>query len=42
MSAASIGNPLALQLEFFGNDRYQQTLVFSNGDRVTEVYERLK
>jgi hypothetical protein len=42
MSVASIGKPLALQLEFFGNDRYQQTLVFSNGDRVIEVYERLK
>lgn len=36
------GRPVTLQLAFKGKDRYQQTIVWPNGDRTVEEYERLQ
>jgi hypothetical protein len=36
------GQSVTLQLAFQGKDRYQQTIVSANGDRMVEEYERLK
>ena len=37
-----VGRKYDVDLKFNGNDSYQQTLTFANGDKSTEVYERLK
>lgn len=37
-----VGNPVTLQLQFKGKDGYQQTIVWPDGARTVEVYERLK
>ena len=37
-----VGRKYDVDIKFNGNDTYQQTLTFANGDRSTEVYERLK
>jgi hypothetical protein len=36
------GQSVTLQLVFTGKDRYQQTIVGANGDRMVEEYERLE
>lgn len=37
-----VGRKYDVDIKFNGNDSYQQTLTFANGDKSTEVYERLK
>lgn len=37
-----VGKPVLLQVAFTGKDNYSQTIVYPNGDRSVEVYERLK
>jgi hypothetical protein len=39
---ALVGKPVDLQLEFTGKDSYTQTILYPNGDRSVEVYQRLK
>lgn len=40
--SALMGRTYELLLEFDGNDKYKQTIVFRNGDKSIEYYERLK
>lgn len=37
-----VNKPVTLQLEFTGKDSYTQTIIWPNGDRTAEVYQRLK
>ena len=39
---ALVGKPVTLKVEFTGKDAYQQTIVFPNGSRIVEAYERMK
>ncbi len=40
--AGVVGKKYDVDIKFNGNDSYQQTLTFANGDKSTEVYQRLK
>jgi hypothetical protein len=37
-----VGKKYDVDIEMNGNDTYKQTITFANGDKSTEVYERLK
>jgi hypothetical protein len=37
-----IGKTYEVDLQFEGKDKYRQTITFANGEKSTEVYERLK
>ena len=37
-----VGKPVTLQVEFMGKDAYKQTIVFGNGAKSVEYYERLR
>lgn len=39
---SSINTPIKLKLSFTGKDHYQQTIVWPDGSKVVEEYERLK
>lgn len=38
----NIGKTYEVAVEFTGDDTYRQTITFANGDKSTEVYQRLK
>lgn len=37
-----IGKTYEVDIEFIGTDSYKQTITFANGERSTEIYQRLK
>ena len=37
-----VGRKYDVDIQFEGNDTYKQTITFANGDKSTEVYQRLK
>jgi hypothetical protein len=37
-----VGKTYEVSIEFDGDNRYSQTITFANGDKSTEIYERLK
>ena len=37
-----VRKPVTLQLKFTGKDHYEQTIVWPSGEKLVEVYERLK
>ncbi len=37
-----VGQPVTLQVQLTGKDSYTQTIVWPNGDRTVEVYQRMK
>ena len=41
-TAALVGKPIVLQLSFTGKDAYQQTILWPDGAKSIEVYQRLK
>lgn len=41
-ASSVVGMPIDLQLQFTGKDSYTQTIVWPNGDKLVEVYQRLK
>lgn len=41
-ASSVVGTNIDLQLQFSGKDAYTQTIVWPNGDKLVEVYQRLK